>query len=328
MNLWIKCSMDYKVVFLYTDIKSLAKIEKAISPYFEIELDVIPDLREWKIYISKPTIEMNEEWECISGESSSNLFYNRIYFFQKKTKSIYIKEPQNMELKIQTAVRLCRDIIKHKYDCEDMFFLHAGMVCYNGKGICIVGDKKAGKTSSILAILSAGKNAAYIANDDLSIIEEGERLIGNGWPRAISIRRDALESMQNILYTYKLSSLGTHPDNQIKGLAEYLYLYPTEIESLFSCEIKRKCIIDIIIFPHFSSTFKVIEMSSDEAYRQLELNLLKNKSKNFKNFEPEFESKEKELSILSSLQKVRCFHVYQNIFNMDLLREWVDSIDV
>ena len=328
MNLWIKCCREDKNVFIFIQEKNLEVIKKIVLPYFDIRLNEIPSSIDWKIYLPARCKKMvDEKWKPVHQNIPGEIFYKRTFLYQRETKCIYIEEPNDEQLKIQTAVRLCRDIIKYQYDADNMLFLHAGMVRYKEKGICIMGEKKSGKTSSILALLSTVKSISYISNDDVSIAMKDSRIIGIGWPRAISVRKDSLVYMKNILYCYDFANVATHPDNRIEELSKYLYLYPDELKQIFGCDIYTENCLDMILFPKFSKSFKAIELTPSEIENCIKANLANNKSKYSGELREELIVEQKNYnSLIMALTNVRCFRVYQNINEMEKLGKWLESI--
>jgi hypothetical protein len=126
-------------------------------------------------------------------------------------------------------------------------FLHAGMFARNGRGLAIVGGKRSGKTSTVLAGISAG--ADFVSNDDLSIQLHADGVVGVGWPRSVSIRTNTL-----IPLGVSLPEKTAHPANRLFDTYrdEAKLLFPYEIAAVFGIAIAPSAAIVGLVFPSFA----------------------------------------------------------------------------
>ncbi|MER5431769.1 hypothetical protein [Streptomyces sp. NPDC002588] len=135
----------------------------------------------------------HERIEPVSpGEPRSTLWLDR------DRRELNIDPATPAGLAVHLVARYVRILLRlaHAAGAEELF-LHGGLVAAGshgyGRGVAVLGDKRAGKTSTVLAAMLDG--AAFVANDDLSVRHEGERWIGRGWPRAVSVRPDTLPAL-------------------------------------------------------------------------------------------------------------------------------------
>ncbi|WP_187355402.1 hypothetical protein ['Paenibacillus yunnanensis' Narsing Rao et al. 2020] len=303
-------------------------IKDKVEPFFEVTTTSINDQRYWSIFVDYSNLNQRTGWESITPSFKGDLEPKREYLFNPGEKSICILQPQDRRLRLQIAVRLCRDILKHLLLDERISFFHSGMVVYKDKGICFMGPKKAGKTSSILSLLSKGEGK-FVSNDDLSItINEKGEFLGYGWPRALSIRKDAIQSMENVLKDFDFSHSLEHPDNFIEELSNHIFLYPADMCRLFGCEIVPEYKVDKIIFPEFWSEndFQVKKLDKNEKLLYLENNLDVDINKyflDFKDFFPEANGLE---VLFPDFLNIEMYAIKQNIEHMHLTSAWISSV--
>lgn len=329
---WIRVSRDSHNVYINIQMSWIDFFIRVISPYYDVELSQAPEKLSWKIYTEEPQECYNNQWDIIIPSIPGENFLKRKYKFAHESKSIYIMEPVDAIVRLQIATRLCRDILRHLF-MQELVYFHAGMVVYRSIGIAIMGDKKSGKTSSILTFLST-KNANYVTNDDLAISiahKSSDPCIGYGWPRAVSIRRDSLEFMRSVIgYNNPIYNgfLGRqiHPNNHVPELMSYLYLYPNDLVELFKCKVIPNHRIDVILVTKFGmdGCFSARQVFSNEKHLLISSNYDNNLGKYFADFEHTFTSNVMQPN-RAWFDSVPCYIVSQNIRNMNNLIDWIDS---
>lgn len=143
--------------------------------------------------------------------------------------------------------RLIRNLFRLEYaKTTNSLFLHGGLINVDGKGILYLGDKGAGKTSSILGMLSLGNGVSYVCNDD-AIIKFSESVVGIGSARSISIRRNTLKALEEIFSLDFVQE--EHPSNKLSSEEDYLTLYPRQLSEIFRHHLIQETPIDAIVFP-------------------------------------------------------------------------------
>lgn len=147
--------------------------------------------------------------------------------------------------------RLIRNLFRLEYArTANSLFLHGGIVNIDGKGILYLGGKGAGKTSSILGMLSLGNGVSYVCNDD-AIIRFSNSMIGIGSARSISIRRNTLKSLEKIFSLNLVQE--EHPSNELSSEKEYLTLYPKQLSKIFGNRLIQETPINAIVFPSIAT---------------------------------------------------------------------------
>lgn len=163
---------------------------------------------------------------------------------------------------IRTLLRL--DVAQ--YDASALF-LHAGMFAWRGHGVAVVGNKRSGKTSTVLAAAAAG--ADFVSNDDLSLHRGPGGLVGQGWPRSVSVRLDTLGPLG-----LTLPADITHPANRHRTDARLLM--PQEISRMTRCRIVPTAPLKAVLFPSFTGDEKCTlrRLDEEEKAERLLANLL------------------------------------------------------
>ncbi|SCE10668.1 hypothetical protein GA0115242_121935 [Streptomyces sp. SolWspMP-5a-2] len=192
-------------------------------------------------------------WRKIDAE-------RRLVHLTADTESAYA--PVHVVRNIRTLLRL--DVARSD---PSAMFLHAGMVAWHGHGIAVPGDKRSGKTSTVLAAAAAG--ADFVSNDDLSLHHGGDGRSGHGWPRSVSVRLDTLAPLGLTLPTAT-----SHPSNHHRTDAHLLM--PHEIARMVGCRVTPRAPLRAVLFPSFTDddAFALRRLDVSEAARRIQANLL------------------------------------------------------
>lgn len=144
-------------------------------------------------------------------------FYSGLIYVEHET-CIFILCPESFQNPERILLRLIREVLYRTLENESYVSLHGSACLFEGNTIAFIGDKGAGKTSSMMHMLQMG--ADYISNDRL--------LVGKGW---------ACETIPLPIRISK-KSLGTYPimNSFVSGssntrLSRYYYA-ESELEKL------------------------------------------------------------------------------------------------
>lgn len=218
-------------------------LKKIVKNYIEYELVNRRKPEKWSVCINEEKYFLLRKYNCErifqKNEPAITVFYSKDF------KTIGLLQETEESWLVQNIVRMVRVVLRLQYLEEGEEFFHGGLIRYNNKGICFLGDKKSGKTTSILYLLK-NKKATFISNDDVSFRYNNSHLYGSGWPRAINIRLDTIN-----MFGLDGNVAQSHPISRLKN--DIVCLYPFEISSLFECEVSDRSRIDYIIFPEFVS---------------------------------------------------------------------------
>lgn len=186
---------------------------------------------------------------------------DRVFLVDEERKILQILQPTDEKWLAQMLIRLSRDALRNLAR-HKMHFLHGAFVVYKDKGICILGDKRGGKTTSVLNILSSDYTA-FISNDDVSIQYEDGCWMAYGWPRSLSVRRDSLQALKRIGINFSQEIQLSHPYNQNNVSNEYITFYPKDFSIFTNSPIKKSHKLDIVLFTSFANENKFVELDSE-----------------------------------------------------------------
>ncbi|MEK5415713.1 MULTISPECIES: hypothetical protein [unclassified Paenibacillus] len=328
---WMEVGRETIKVYLYVPHSFSGMIIDILTPFYEIVLDRQPAKGFWKLILASETLEEHERDLTIINVDMSNFHEpNRKFHVNSAGRTIYFEEPQEMLWKVQIAIRLVRDITRNEYLQLDMYYFHSAMVEYLDKGICIMGGKKSGKTSTVLTLLSSGV-AGFISNDDLSIRIEDGRVIGYGWPRSIAVRNDTLEAIETMRNIRIGREELNHPNNKIPVREDSTFFYPKQLASIFKGRMKKKHKVDYVIFTQFMNEGKprITELKDAAALELLSANYEHNINKYFKEFQIFFDQpdqKELEIVLKHIVKQAKCYELHQNFNMLDESRRLIDEV--
>jgi hypothetical protein len=161
-------------------------------------------------------------------------------------------------------------------------FLHAGMVARPevvggaDRGVAVIGPKRAGKTSTIMAAVLAG--AAFVGNDDLSVAQSAQGWTGYGWPRSIQVRPDTFAALGVAPPGPIGPDRAVHPTRSAMpreeaGAAPSVILLPRELTALLGAPaMRRGARLTGLVFPRFTEDARengIRELSATESAARL-----------------------------------------------------------
>lgn len=186
----------------------------------------------------------------------------RKFLVDEKRRILQIVEPVDEKWLSQILIRITRDALRNLAH-HKMHFLHGAFVVYKNKGICILGEKRGGKTTTVLNILSSN-HTSFISNDDVSIeyCSTRNEWIAYGWPRSLSVRKDSFSALKKIGIDFNMNVKLSHPYNQNNVSNECLTFYPADFSLLTNSPIEKKHRLDIVLFTSFSTENKFASIDS------------------------------------------------------------------
>jgi len=325
--MWIEIRKDGITVYIKDD--NFNEIVFRLSPFF----DCIPvsDISNMKLNCWRISGENGFDENSlvrITPEIRGDKGPQKEYFVDEKNKNIYVSKPNDPRFISQVKIRLARDIIKHTLMRRGFCCLHGGMVSYQGKGICFLGEKMHGKTSFMLSMLATGK-ASFISNDDISISDCGFGLEGTGFPRSISVRKDSIGMMDNILNEYNFMRDLKHPDNGNKELSGNNFYFVNELADIFGCGIIPEAKINCFLYLQFADgDLEVSEVSREEKINILRRFVDPEVSRYFMDFKKYFENSDNRISagIEKNIENIPFYVVKENIYKMNQTQEWIGNM--
>ncbi len=306
--------------------KLIKRIEFLSKEYFTVSME--KNIGSWEISVLEAKDIKGYEKVCIhaEGEPECNLFING-----NDRKIIFIMNDNNQEWLIQNIHRMIRVLLRMQCIEKGHLFMHGGLVNYRGYGIAFLGGKKAGKTSSILSMLSL-MDSVFVSNDDISFFENDNVWMAQGWPRSIVVREDTLEKVcgrKKNTFVHELH----HPLNSSNKL---ICFYPDEFVNIFNRKLSSESILSGIIFPSFSNDVNMSyfrQLNEEEAEKFVIENILINPAK-YNEFLFEFfqlkniDSYYKQIKRL--IHQIPCYELVQSFENLKessiIIKNFIDNL--
>jgi len=146
------------------------------------------------------------------------------------------------------AMRQIRDLVMLTDVQRGMAIFKGGAVVNNrGKGIVLIGEEGAGKTSLILESMLAGESEyRFVTNSHVGVGMDGGRVIAHGYPMGIGVRMEPLCAM-SIKESQSYRSLASAIKQESLGEDGRYYLDPSEIRPYFGGRVVAQAPVDAIV---------------------------------------------------------------------------------
>ena len=320
----MRIKKESESVLVYSDKDIIEKLKKLLLPYFEVSFTESRKPEEWVFATEINDTQSLGTKDVIEFAIKNLAEPKRKYEVYPEKKVIWIREPDNSEWKIQLLNRLIRDSLRNLLSGK-LCYLHGAFVIYKEKGICILGEKRSGKTTSVLNFLDSPK-CKFVSNDDVAILRRGEELVGIGWPRAFSLRKDSLEALEKIGICYRYPHKLEHPYNRNSLKEEYLTLFPYEFEVFAKTNIAERHSIDYFLFTEFSEESLFEELDYTNGLKRLEMYVEEDINKYFKEFEKYFLRGKVDLPHILDVKKIKFYHIQQKFTDLKNLGILFDEV--
>lgn len=192
-------------VYCLYDDKEYEKIRNMLSD-FEGEKIKTHHYKEAKVYkVNGTRLIDSEATECISYMKNDNIFI------------IGKGDTKNSLFELS---RVVREVFTRKAETKGCFLMHAAALEKDGQVYIFTGEKGAGKTTNLIALMQNGFN--LISNDRIFLkIEEG-KLICYTWPGAVAVSVDAVERNKNLEYAGRELKYLAYPQQRMTNVQEFV----------------------------------------------------------------------------------------------------------
>lgn len=167
----------------------------------------------------------------------------------RKEKHIYI-EGEQTDIVYQILRKAIRQIFTYELEVNNGFRLHSSAVAIENNSFAFLGDKGAGKTTTLLSLISHG-NINYVTNDILEVRNKGNNIIVQGWPTVCLIGRGTLSALEK--YSFLLPS---QEFTNEKVIVEY-----NSIEEILDTKIVKDAHLNSIFFLELNLTSDQTDLS-------------------------------------------------------------------
>lgn len=245
---------NYTILRIKSDVPDVLQ---GLVEMFDKYVDVIPidvGKEDYTVYINSPIFRFADEKFNITSTYLEKLEESKVQIqINKKNKIISLKFLENSndsyeEEKKYYIYRFIRKLFLILELSKGKKILHSGCVEYGGNGIAIMGNKFAGKTTTIINLIK-DENFSYVSNDKVVLeISEGS-LYATGIPIAMGIRLGTLIKAMG-LNSEILPSMKS--DNQnIDFCDQKKYIQSWNIESFFRTHITKKVKLRMFLIPRY-----------------------------------------------------------------------------
>lgn len=204
-------------------------------------------------------------WGCVEKIELMEFYNAKLKFLNEDIivleikKKLYLLYQKKNNIKLD-IMRIVRNIIIEIYSILGWQLFHGACLFYKNKGYVIMGDKYAGKTTSILQVLKDNKEVQFVSNDKILIKEVGDKLQVVSVPISVGIR---IKTFANIGIDFEkyLSDYNSYHNvfiniNKEDNINKKVFLSINEIEQLFGRKVIYKCEIDCMIYMKYDSKLK------------------------------------------------------------------------
>ena len=185
-------------------------------------------------------------------------------------RNVLVSSPGLLKDRQKTVKRSLRNIMKLLLMEKGWLPFHSAACIWNGTGICILGGKFAGKTSTLVNLL-ARPGARFVSNDTLFLRDGGAFLEGCGFPNKAGLRIGALVAYPKLVDWIERTTdsfypqidaetfhdiVASTPAGELGGRSEKIVLLSTEIAEQFDIPIEHLTPIDLFLVVRFDPSLE------------------------------------------------------------------------
>ena len=240
---------------------------------------VFERLKEWAIARGRPRSEDEVEYDIdaqhrlvysCAVERKTGDVVESCFVLSRPGRRVLIACPDAPEDRRDTVKRSLRNLMKLLFMEKGWIPFHSAACVWNDTGICILGSKFAGKTSTLVNLL-ARPGAKLVTNDNLFLRDAGTRLEGCGFPNKAGVRIGALAAYPELMEWVGTTTdsfyrqidirtvrdiLATTPADQLGRRSERISLLSTELAEQFSVPIEHVAEIRLFLVVHFDPSLE------------------------------------------------------------------------
>jgi hypothetical protein len=124
----------------------------------------------------------------------------------------------------------------------------------NDWAVLVVGNKRAGKTSSLCKLL-AEFNAAKLSNDNVCLFAAGPKIIARGWPSFFKVSLGTIAAQPELARDIPSHLLGAlENEDSAWSVYDKVALYPGQAAERFGVKLIPESEVATVIIPRFDET--------------------------------------------------------------------------
>lgn len=185
-------------------------------------------------------------------------------------RNVLVASPGSLKDRQKTVKRSLRNMMKLLFMEKGWVPFHSAACTWNDTGICILGGKYAGKTSTLVNLL-AQPGARLVSNDTLFLRDGGACLEGCGFPNKAGLRIGALVAYPRLVDWIERTTdsfypqidaetfrdiVATTPADELGGRSEKIVLLSTELAEQFDVPIEQVAVIDLFLVVTFDPSLE------------------------------------------------------------------------
>jgi hypothetical protein len=185
-------------------------------------------------------------------------------------RTVLVSSPGSLKDRQKTVKRSLRNMVKLLLMEQGWLPFHSATCVWHDTGICILGGKFAGKTSTLVNLL-ARPGARFVSNDTVFLRDGGGRLEGCGFPNKAGLRIGALATYPRLVDWIETTTdsfypqidaqtfrdiVATTPANELGSRSEKIVLLSTELAEQFDVRIQQVAALELFLVVHFDPSLE------------------------------------------------------------------------
>jgi hypothetical protein len=236
-------------------------------------------LKEWATSSGRPRSEDEIEYAV---DAQHRIIYSRevddakgrveenCFVLSKSGRKVLVSSPGALKDRQKTVKRSLRNLMKLLFMEKGWLPFHSAACIWNDTGICILGGKFAGKTSTLVNLL-ARPSARLVTNDNLFLRDGGTFLECCGFPNKAGLRIGALAAYPRLADWIERTTdsfypqidaetfrdiVATTPVDELGSRSEKIVLLSTELAEQFDVPIEHVAAIELFLVVEFDPSLE------------------------------------------------------------------------
>jgi hypothetical protein len=240
---------------------------------------VFQRLKEWVISRGRPRSEGETEYAV---DAQHSIIYSRevdeakgkveenCFVLSQPGRNVLVSSPGTLKDRQKAVKRSLRNMMKLLFMEKGWLPFHSAACIWNDIGICILGGKFAGKTSTLVNLL-ARPGARFVSNDNLFLRDGGTCLEGCGFPNKAGLRIGALAAYPGLVdWIEKITDsfypqidaetfrdiVAKTPADELGSRSEKIVLLSTELAEQLDIPIEHVTPIELFLVVQFDPSLE------------------------------------------------------------------------
>jgi hypothetical protein len=240
---------------------------------------VFARLKEWSTSRGRPRSAAETEYVV---DAQHRIIYSRevdpakgkveenCFVLAQPGRRVLVSSPGTGKDRQKTVKRSLRNMMKLIFMERGWLPFHSAACVWNDTGICILGGKFAGKTSTLVNLL-AQPGARFVTNDNLFLRDAGTHLEGCGFPNKAGLRIGALLAYPRLVDWIEKTTdsfypqidaetfrhiVATTPADELGARSEKIVLLSTDLAEQLDVPIEHVTAIDIFLVVQFDPSLE------------------------------------------------------------------------